>query len=407
MVDLPPLTRLNPSSVYFLNLPQLELRAWAGRYGEKHGFTKRRETDDPRPEFEETSEQDVFRHVFIAAAEYIARYEATVNALRPTGRPDALIAKLADQFSAPSPLRKGFVNEAMADNPLGHHLQDYWNNYEGVLVAREIVRDIGASMSNDALATLIAKEIRLNPERFIFDPKQDARTVHYEQFYEQRRLPSNTELFGRKLLVPKKIKEAFPEKYREGVSLGHESNQTIRTLGSAVDQIGKRKIRNQGFLDNGEGEGEEAINSQDRGSVLAEKERVGDAPKRGGSATSQRVSLFEKIDPDSPHYDLSTHIAVHTDLYRQAREAERSEPHGSYKHLPHGRLLMTTAEREGEWTGLGLSVPVVEKRRPTRAERLASLNAMHGERLRRTAGTPQQQSAQQDFIAAYMALKQD
>lgn len=120
----------------------------------------------------------------------------------------------------------------------------------------------------------------------------------------------------------------------------------------------------------------------------------------------KRISLLEKVDPTSPHFDIQTSIAERGKLYAMARQAETSSPHSSFRHLPHGRLLMTSAPRFGEWEG-GLKVPRVEKRRPTRAERMDELGAKYGAAFREARGTPLQKAVQMDFIGAYLALAAD
>lgn len=199
MVDVPALIDLTEWSS-----PQIRLRRWAGEYGAKNGLTKPIGPDDEgRPRFADTPEHDAFRHAFVAAAKYLSGHKGIMD--DPFGR----LPERADEIAASTTIRLGFLNEWYGSNPLEQHLQDYWNNYEGVLLGREALNELGPDVSNDDLAAYVAGKIKNSPERFILDKQNDPR-VKDIKLYETERLPRGS--FG-DFFVPDPLIEAFPELY--------------------------------------------------------------------------------------------------------------------------------------------------------------------------------------------------
>jgi hypothetical protein len=126
------------------------LRAWAGGYGTQYGFTRPRQGQSEG--FEETQGQDAFRHAFVASAIYLEAYNTYKNI---QGQPH----DLADRRATAKALGLGNMNELWGTNPLARHLKDYWNNYEGVSLAREIAAQVGVDIPNDRLAQIVAGQI--------------------------------------------------------------------------------------------------------------------------------------------------------------------------------------------------------------------------------------------------------
>ncbi|WP_136661712.1 hypothetical protein [Nitratireductor sp. XY-223] len=91
-------------------------------------------------------------------------------------------------------LAPGYLNEWFASNPLEQHLMDYWNNYEGILLAREAHEIFGDSITNDQFADYVAQHVwksqsaPLGSGRLILDAEMDPRT-HDIAGYDVRRLP--------------------------------------------------------------------------------------------------------------------------------------------------------------------------------------------------------------------------
>lgn len=199
MVDVPAMIDLTEWST-----PQIRLRRWAGEHGEKHGLTNFTENDGKgRPQYAETPEQNAFRHAFVAAAKYLE------NRAIADHDPFGGSAGREDEIAASNTIRLGFLNEWYGANSLGHHLQDYWNNYEGVTLGREVADQFGTDISNDDLAKYVAGKIKSSPERFIFDRENDPRITNRE-LYETERLPRGS--YG-DFFVPDPLIEAFPQLY--------------------------------------------------------------------------------------------------------------------------------------------------------------------------------------------------
>ncbi len=117
------------------------------------------------------------------------------------------------------------------------------------------------------------------------------------------------------------------------------------------------------------------------------------------------VSLAEKANPYSPHFDLETARAVRREGYRQARRAERPPAAAGLEHLGQGRLLMTAAER---FPGSGgLRVPVYRRPPPSWAERRAEIAARHGPAIKRAMGTPQETAAGTALVLDYAAAAEE
>ncbi len=117
------------------------------------------------------------------------------------------------------------------------------------------------------------------------------------------------------------------------------------------------------------------------------------------------VSLAEKANPYSPHFDIETARAVRREGYRQARRAERLPAAAGLEHLGQGRLLMTAAER---FPGSGgLRVPVYRRPLPSWAERRAEIAARHGPAIKRAMGTPQETAAGTALVLDYAAAAEE
>ena len=178
-IKLPNGWQLNPPAI-----PPTAFRAWAGKYGAQRGLTEFT-TDDEwgRPEFRTTEAQDAFRHAFVFGAKY----------LDWISKPH-MVGMDTEEAAVIQTLQMGFLNEWYASNPLKHHLMDYWNNYEGILLAREAHKIYGDKITNDKFADYVAKEVLKAREnqagkgRFIFDAEKDPRTNDIAGF-DRRRLP--------------------------------------------------------------------------------------------------------------------------------------------------------------------------------------------------------------------------
>src|ERR1043166_4071314 len=209
------------------------LRAWAGKYGTEHGFT--RPHPDHAEEFADSPEQSAFRHAFVASAIYLENY----NRNRKLGVPH----DVADRRATATTLGLGNINEVMGPNPVAQHLKDYWNNYEGVVLAREIAAKHGADISNDDLAQIVAGEIN----RSIQSPIGKSRFILYHtnrnenvpitdprlnvDRYDVNRLPNEGWGVGpypkAEGYVPPAIIQAFPQLYQRfppAPSRGPQSN---------------------------------------------------------------------------------------------------------------------------------------------------------------------------------------
>jgi hypothetical protein len=192
------------------------LRTWAHGYATQYGFTSPTQRDPPAAQ--------AFRHALVASATYLEAYNMYRNVR-------GLPAYAADQWATARTLGLGNLNEVLGPNPLPKHLMDFWNNYEGLLLAREVASKFGASISNDRLAQIVAGEISasiqapLGKSRFILfngvdqpphlnfkDPRLDVNN------YDTNRLPNEGwgmgPVYRLEGNVPPAIIQAFPKLYQ-------------------------------------------------------------------------------------------------------------------------------------------------------------------------------------------------
>jgi hypothetical protein len=107
---------------------------------------------------------------------------------------------------------------------------DYWNNYEGVRLAREIASKEGPEITNDRLAQIVAGEINASMQapigkgRFILFNGHDQHGVNFKDprleldRYDLNRLPNEGWGIGplpkAEGYIPPAIIEAFPQLYK-------------------------------------------------------------------------------------------------------------------------------------------------------------------------------------------------
>ena len=178
--------------------PAVVFRAWAGEYGAARGLTTKDGEDDGRPTFDPSEKQDAFRHAFVMGAHYLD-WTSRVH----------LPAMAREDVAVFQSLMPGYLNEVVAANPLDQHLMDYWNNYEGIKLAREAYKIHGERITNDLFADYVAEKVlesaALPPGkgRFIHDSMNDARAKKIELFEAERLPPKN--------LRPPIVEEAFKD----------------------------------------------------------------------------------------------------------------------------------------------------------------------------------------------------
>lgn len=217
MVDVPNFISIIP----FASGPTI-LRSWAGGYGSSFGFTQQTGIVNGIATFANTSQQDAFRHAFVAAALYLEQYGRTPQIAGALG-----VSR--DSVATTRALGFGFMNEAYASNPLQNHLKDLWNNFEGVNIAREIIHtygsDLGPKITNEQLAAVVAGYVQESTAagsgegRLVLysgsrsdDPYRDPRT--YPGNFDVMRLPDPSDSVER-FLIPQEVREAFPDRYRD------------------------------------------------------------------------------------------------------------------------------------------------------------------------------------------------
>lgn len=149
--------------------------------------------------FENTPEQDAFRHAFVMGGLYLNQVQSPTGELLSGEEIDFVVSRTSINAN----LLMGYLNEQFAENPLNQHLQDYWNNYEGVILAREAYRAYSGVISNEQWAAFVAEQIITNPSRFIIG-LNDKRLN--PEFFDLTRLPPE-------IAAPEKILEAFREHY--------------------------------------------------------------------------------------------------------------------------------------------------------------------------------------------------
>jgi len=181
MVDLPS----GPISVWPPGSGARVLRSWARDYALQYGLTYRPEVDPPAAQ--------AFRHALVASATYLEAY----NVYRYRYPPE-----VADRYATARTLQLGNLSELAGPNPVPKHLMDYWNNYEGVRLAREIAATEGPDITNDRLAQIVAGEINASIQapfgksRFILFNGYDQQGVDFKDprleidRYDVDRLPN-------------------------------------------------------------------------------------------------------------------------------------------------------------------------------------------------------------------------
>lgn len=164
--------------------PPTVFRGWAGKYGAKRGLTAfLRHDRHGRPTYRNNDFQDAFRHAFVFGAKY----------LDWISRPH-LPAMDTEEAAVIQTLQAGYLNEWFASNSLEQHLKDYWNNYEGILLAREAHKIYGDKITNDLFADFVAQHVwksesaPLGTGRLILDADKDPR-AHDTAGYDVKRLP--------------------------------------------------------------------------------------------------------------------------------------------------------------------------------------------------------------------------
>jgi hypothetical protein len=136
----------------------------------------------------------------------------------------------ADRFATAMTLQLGNLSELNGPNPVPKHLMDYWNNYEGVRVGREIAAREGSEITNDRLAEILAGEINasirapLGKSRFILFNGYDQHAIDFKDprlevdRYDVNRLPNEAWGIGPlpkpEGYIPPAIIEAFPNLYQ-------------------------------------------------------------------------------------------------------------------------------------------------------------------------------------------------
>jgi hypothetical protein len=163
----------------------MALRRWARGYTIQHGFASPAEQDPPAAQ--------AFRHALVASAIYLEAYKNFSLRYGP---------KVADQLATGRTLQLGNLSELNGPNPVPKHLMDYWNNYEGVRLAREIVARQGPDISNDSLAQIVAGEINgsiqapIGKSRFVLFNGVDQHGINFKDprleidRYDLNRLPN-------------------------------------------------------------------------------------------------------------------------------------------------------------------------------------------------------------------------
>ncbi len=150
MVDTPSFFQIRPDAPWVTYGPTV-YRSWAGAYAEQQGFTHSTGVENGITTYKDNILNDTFRHSFVSATLYVATYESYRNI---GYSPDE-----ADQYATYDTLFKGSFNEWFAENSRNSHLKDYWNNYDGVLVGRQAIVDVGTSVTNEEIASRVGARV--------------------------------------------------------------------------------------------------------------------------------------------------------------------------------------------------------------------------------------------------------
>ncbi len=152
---------------------------------------------------------------------------------------------------------------------------------------------------------------------------------------------------------------------------------------------------------------DQAVPFRPRESARRDHEKAGLARPSLAEAELERDSQMQRLDASSPQFDAQAALLHRLEEMQAARRAEARPPHEIHKHLPQGRLLLTSAKRSGEYKG-HLRVPVPERRPPpSRRESLDALSAHYGGLLRQSKGTPLEAALQKEFVVAFRAVQLD
>jgi hypothetical protein len=189
------------------------LRRWARGYSTQHGFVSKAEPDPPAAQ--------AFRHALVSSAIYLDAYRNFRLRYGP---------EVADRLATSRTLQLGNLSELNGPNPVPKHLMDYWNNYEGVRLGREIASKEGPDVTNDRLAQIVAGEINASIQapmgkgRFILFNGHDQHGVNFKDprleldRYDLNRLPNEGWGIGPlpkpEGYIPPAIIEAFPHLYK-------------------------------------------------------------------------------------------------------------------------------------------------------------------------------------------------
>jgi hypothetical protein len=182
-------------------------RAWAGQYGVEQGLTTFRRYDvHGRPEYFDPPVQSAFRHVFVHAALYLDRYNREIN----LGASSEAAHSAAGNWA----FFNGAANEFLAANERNQHLRDYWNNEEGIRLARSLIASGRQSVANAELATEAANMVRQSSEAppgegSVIVSHSDPRILD-PSLYDASRLPTSG------TFVPESVREAFPQRFGRG-----------------------------------------------------------------------------------------------------------------------------------------------------------------------------------------------
>jgi hypothetical protein len=189
------------------------LRRWAHGYATQYGFTSQAQQDPPAAQ--------AFRHALVASGIYLDAYKNYRLRYGPN---------VADQLATARTLQLGNLSELYGPNPVSKHLMDYWNNFEGVRLAREIASREGPDITNDRLAQIVAGEINASIQapfgksRFILFNGVDQHGVNFKDprleidRYDLGRLPNEgwgvAPLPKAEGYIPPAIIQAFPKLYQ-------------------------------------------------------------------------------------------------------------------------------------------------------------------------------------------------
>src|ERR1043166_1615229 len=246
-----------------------------------------------------------FRHGLVASAIYLQAY----SHYRMIYPPDA-----ADRFATAMTLQLGNLSELNGPNPVPKHLMDYWNNYEGVRVGREIAAREGSEITNDRLAEILAGEINasirapLGKSRFILFNGHDQHAIDFKDprlevdRYDVNRLPNEAWGIGPlpkpEGYIPPAIIEAFPNLYQNPAPTPSSSPQ--RTPGEKQD-VPDPRIRSPD--PSRDGDGRTFLDSRSDAQRLAAASRGLSIPlSRDGEQSDERPQPLRTVQSALPQH---------------------------------------------------------------------------------------------------------